>query len=62
MADEAVFFKSDRDAYTIVAAATDDFTIISDSTPGVTLIKKQLSQYFEIVNLGTSGNPLPIPY
>jgi hypothetical protein len=50
--DLAVFFKYSGNKYTIVAAATDDFTIIGDSLPSVTLIKKQLDEHFEIVDLG----------
>ncbi|RDB27836.1 Retrovirus-related Pol polyprotein from transposon TNT 1-94 [Hypsizygus marmoreus] len=52
MADEAVFYKFEDDKFTIVAAATDDFTIIGESTAATSLIKKQLSEYFEIVDLG----------
>jgi hypothetical protein len=51
-ADEAVFHKFDSAHYTIVATATDDFTIIGDSTDSTSLIKKQLSNYFEIANMG----------
>ena len=52
-ADEAVFFKLNGDKYTIVATATDDFTIIGDSTESTNSIKRQLSNHFEIVDMGT---------
>jgi hypothetical protein len=53
IADEAVFFKLDGDKYTIVATATDDFTVIMDSTKSANLvIQKQLMEHFEISNLG----------
>jgi len=50
--DEAMFYKSDGKKYTIVAATTDDFTIIADSTKSSDLIKNQLNKHFKIVNLG----------
>jgi Reverse transcriptase (RNA-dependent DNA polymerase) len=52
MADEAVFYKVEGDGYTIVAAATDDFTIIADSDERANRIKEQLNEYFELVDLG----------
>jgi hypothetical protein len=39
-ADEAVFYKFSSNKYTIVAAATDDFTIIGESDDSISLIKK----------------------
>jgi hypothetical protein len=54
IADEAVFYKFDGDKYTIVAAATDDFTVIADSSKSANhLIQKQLTERFEISDLGT---------
>lgn len=44
-ADVAVFYKVDGNNYTIVAVATDDFTIIGDSDKATTLIKRQLSEH-----------------
>jgi hypothetical protein len=49
-ADQAVFIS--RDKSTIVAAATDDFTIIGKTVADVSLIKKQLNEHFETVDLG----------
>jgi hypothetical protein len=51
-ADEAVFYKFNDDKYVIVAAATDDFTIIGDSINSVATVKEQLTNHFEIVDLG----------
>src|SRR5215471_4504867 len=50
--DLAVFYKYSGTTYTIVASATDDFTIIGDSLDSVNLIKKQLNEHFETVDLG----------
>jgi hypothetical protein len=52
-ADEAVFYKILDDFFAIVAAATDDFTIIADS-PKTTnhLIHKELAGRFEVSDLG----------
>jgi hypothetical protein len=51
-ADEAVFYKYSGDHYTIVASAVDDFTIIADTLDAAELIKKQLNDHFELVDLG----------
>lgn len=51
-ADEAVFYKFSKNKYTIVAAATDDFTIIANSNEAIALIKKQLKEHFEMTDLG----------
>ncbi|KAG6858665.1 hypothetical protein C0995_014896 [Termitomyces sp. Mi166 len=51
-ADVAMFYKVNGDEFTMVAVATDDFTIIGDSTDATSLIKKQLGERFEIVDLG----------
>lgn len=51
-ADEAVFYIFEGDKYTIIAAATDDFTIIADSTKSSDLIQNQFSQHFEIIDNG----------
>jgi hypothetical protein len=53
IADEAVFYKVDGDKYTIVAMATDEFTVISESTESANLlIQKQLTKRFKISDLG----------
>jgi hypothetical protein len=52
MADEAVFYKIEDDKYTIVAAATDDFTIIADSNESIKLVKQQIQKHCEITDLG----------
>jgi len=52
-ADEAVFYKIEGDKYTIVATATDDFSVFADSSDTANfLIQKQLSEQFEISDLG----------
>jgi len=51
-ADEVVFYQIENDGYTIVAAATDNFTIITSSTECVKCIKTQLNNHFELVDLG----------
>ena len=53
VADEAVFYKLEKDKFTFVAAATDDFTIIADSSNTAnSLIHTQLAKRFEISDLG----------
>ena len=53
LADEAVFYKIEGKKFTIVAAATDDFSVIADSTDSANLlIQKQLREQFEISDLG----------
>ncbi|KAG5716332.1 hypothetical protein E4T56_gene10726 [Termitomyces sp. T112] len=51
-ADVTVFYKVNGKDYTIVAVATNDFTIIGNSTKTTSLIKEQLSKRFEIADLG----------
>jgi hypothetical protein len=52
-ADLGVFYKfSGNDKYTIIATATDDLTIIAESIDSAQLIKSQLNEHFEIVDLG----------
>lgn len=52
-ADLGVFYKfSSPNKYTIVAVATDDLTIIAESNESAQLIKDQLNQHFELVDLG----------
>ena len=51
--DEAVFYKIEDKKFTIVAAATDDFSIFADSVDAANfLIQKKLKECFEIVDLG----------
>ena len=50
--DLGVFYKFSKEKYTIIAVATDDLTIIAESTQSAQLIKDQLNQHFEIVDLG----------
>ncbi len=47
-----MFYKFSKDKYTIITAATDDFTIIADSKEAIALIKKQLGEHFEMTDLG----------
>ena len=50
---EAVFYKLDGENFTIVAAATDDFTVVANSTEAANyLIQKQLTEHIEISILG----------
>ena len=50
--DEAVFYKIEGNKFTIVAAATDDFSVFADSSDTANfLIQKQLSERFEISDL-----------
>ena len=51
-ANEAVFFKIEKTKFTIVASTTDDFTIITESPESAALIKTQLKEFLEVVNLG----------
>jgi Reverse transcriptase (RNA-dependent DNA polymerase) len=51
-ADEAMFYIFKGDKYTIIATATDDFTIIADLTKSSNLIKKRFNQHFEIIDNG----------
>jgi len=51
-ADEAVFFKIEEEKYTIIVCATNDFTIIAESTESAALIKKEFGKHFEVVDLG----------
>ena len=52
-ADEAVFYKIDGSNFTIVATATDDFTVIADSSDTANnLIQKKLTERFKISDLG----------
>jgi hypothetical protein len=53
MADEAVFYKLEGEKYTIVAAATDDFTLVADSDESIEIIKQQVRNHCEITDLGT---------
>jgi hypothetical protein len=50
--DLGVFYKFSKEKYTIIAVATDDLMIIAESTQSAQLIKDQLNQHFEIVDLG----------
>jgi hypothetical protein len=52
LADEAVFYKIEGAKFVIIAAATDDFTFIADSTETTTLVKSQMNEHFELVDLG----------
>jgi hypothetical protein len=51
-ADEAMFYKVDGDRFLVLAAATDDFTIVTNSRVLSTETKTQLNQHFELVELG----------
>ena len=51
-ADEAVFYKIEEDKFTIVAAATDDFSIFADSADTAKFLIQKLKERFEISDLG----------
>ncbi len=52
-ADEAVFYWIESATkYTIVAVATDDFTIIANSQEELNQFKQEISSHFELVDLG----------
>ena len=52
LANEAVLYKFRSDGFTIVAVATDNFTIISDSDASTEFLKEQVCKHWEITNLG----------
>ena len=52
IADEATFYKVDGNNFLVIAATTDNFTIITNSHALSTKTKDQLNQHFELVNLG----------
>ena len=51
-ADEALLYKFEGERYTLIGVATDDFTIVGDSDSSVNLLKEQLSEHWEISDLG----------
>jgi len=51
-ADEATFYKVDGDRFLVIAATTDDFTIVMNSRELSTETKAQLNQHFKLVDLG----------
>ena len=51
-ADEAVFYKVEHNKHTIIAAATDDFSIFADSADTAKFLIQQLKERFEISDLG----------
>ena len=52
LADEVVFYKVESMKFVILAAATDDFTFIANSTKSTSLVKLQLNKHFKLVDLG----------
>ena len=52
VADEATFYKVDGNQFLVIAAATDDFTIVTNSRALSTKTKANLNQHFELVDLG----------
>ena len=52
IADEATFYKVNGDDFLIIAATTDDFTIVTNSRTLSTKTKTQLNQHFKLVELG----------
>jgi len=52
VADKATFYKVDGNQFLVIAAATDDFTIVTNSHALSTKTKANLNQHFELVELG----------
>ena len=52
VADEAVFCKFEGDEYSIIAAAVDDLTLITNNMTRMRAIKDQLISRFEMSDLG----------
>jgi len=52
VADEATFYKVDGDNFLVIATATDDFTIVTNSQSLSTKTKADLNQHFKLVDLG----------
>ena len=52
-ANEATFYHVKGEKFVIIAAATDDFTIIADSHESSHQIKKEMGKFFELVDLGS---------
>jgi len=52
LSDEAVFIKVEGTKFIIITTATDDFTFIDNSTKSTALIKSQMGEHFELVDLG----------
>ena len=52
LADELVFIKVEGTKFVIITAAMDDLTFIADSTKSMALVKSQMNEYFELIDLG----------
>ena len=52
-ANKATFYHVKGKKLVIIAAATDDFTIIADSHESSNRIKKEMSEFFKLVDLGS---------
>ena len=52
LVDEAVFYQVQGTKFIVIAATTDDFTFIADLTKSVALVKAQMNEHFELVDLG----------
>ena len=52
IADKAVFYKVEGTKFIIIAAATDNFAFITDSTESTSLVKSQMNEHFELIDLG----------
>jgi Reverse transcriptase (RNA-dependent DNA polymerase) len=53
LSDKAVLYKFGHDKFTIVAVATDNFTIMSKSDGFTELLKQQVCKHWEITDLGS---------
>ena len=51
-ADQATFWKVEGENFIVIAAATDDFTIVTNSRPLSIKTKADLNKHFELVDLG----------
>ena len=51
VADKATFYKVDTDKFLVIVAATDNFTIVTNSR-ALTKTKADLNRHFELVDFG----------
>jgi len=52
LADEAIFYKVQDTKFIVIADTTDNFIFIADSTESAALVRAQMNEHFELVDLG----------
>ena len=52
-ADKAIFYHVKGKKFVIIAAVTNNFTIIADSHESSNQIKKEMGKFFKLVDLGS---------